>query len=81
MRTAVVVTLIVVGALLIITPVVADLFHEANLVRLFQEPSAANRTFTGEGISETYSLGCWFTGTIMIAVSILLAAWFSRQAR
>ena len=79
MRTAVVVSLIIVGAILVITPVVADQLHEANVVRFFEDASAGSRTFAEKGISETYSFGCWFTGSAMIAVSVFLALWFNRQ--
>jgi len=70
MKTAIAITLIIVGALLIMTPVLADHLHESNVVALLSQNNVRQVTLEGQ-MSEMYRFGCWFTGSAMIAIAVL----------
>jgi hypothetical protein len=70
MKTAIAITLIIVGALLIMTPVLSDHLHESNVVALLSRDSIKQVTLTGQ-MSEMYRFGCWLTGSAMIGVAVL----------
>ncbi len=69
MKTAIAVTLIVAGTLLVMTPVVGDYLYQRNVVALISQPGVRSVTLDGK-MGDTYRLGCWFTGSIMIGVAV-----------
>lgn len=73
MKPVVTITLIIVGALLVVTPPIADYMHERNLVRLLEKPGVNNVNLGEERMGAAYRLGCWSTGAAMIVVSIGLS--------
>jgi hypothetical protein len=70
MKTPVAVTLIIMGALLIMVPVQADYMHQRNLVEVMNEREFMTVTLGGSMTTE-YRFGCWATGSAMIAIAIL----------
>jgi hypothetical protein len=68
---AVAITLIVVGGILILAPIVAGYMNEAHRVQLMEKGATA--VTLPVPLSSEYTFGCWFTGTAMIAVSVYLA--------
>ena len=76
MKTPLAITLIIVGAVLILAPVAADQLHESRVANVISRPGITSVRL-GEPLSETYRLGCWLTGSAMIA----LAVWFSTGER
>ena len=76
MKTPVAVTLIIMGALLVITPAIADFFYQRNIVALMARSGVPGATLAGQ-MSEIYRFGCWLTGSAMIGIAVL----FSRFPR
>ena len=70
MKSAIAITLIIVGALLIMTPVLADHLHESNVVALLSRDNVRQVTLNGQ-MGDAYRFGCWLTGSAMIAVAVL----------
>jgi hypothetical protein len=77
MKTAVAVTLIVMGALLVMTPVLADFLYQRNVVAIMEKAGVTNVSLVGQ-LGETYRFGCWFTGSAMVGVAVL-GSFFSRR--
>ena len=69
MKSAIAITLIIVGALLIMTPVLADYLHESNVVALLSRDNVRQVTLNGQ-MGDMYRLGCWLTGSAMIVVAV-----------
>jgi hypothetical protein len=71
------VTLVLVGGLLILAPLVADYMlkttHQANVVKLLEKPDAKSVNLFREEIHSGLSIGCWFTGTMLAVTGIYLA--------
>ena len=78
MKTAIAVTLIIMGALLIMTPVLADFLYQRHVVSLLAQSGFERVTLAGQ-MSPLYRFGCWFTGTAMIAITVLRCV-LSREA-
>lgn len=76
MKTPVAITLIIVGALLIMVPAQSDYMYQRNVVELLSKSNVSNVSLIGQ-MSELYRLGCWATGTGMIAISILCSVFKS----
>jgi len=70
MKTPIAVTLIIMGALLVMTPVVADYFYQQNIVALMARSGVSGVTLAGQ-MSEFYRFGCWLTGSGMIGIAVL----------
>jgi hypothetical protein len=77
MKTPVAVTLIIVGALLVMTPVLADFLYQRNVVALMAKSDLTSVILSGQ-MSELYRFGCWFTGSAMVGVAVLCSG-FSRR--
>ena len=75
---ATIVTLIVVGAFLILTPIVAGSLQEAHQVKLMEKPGVT-ATHLSDSLIIPYRFACWLTGTAMIAASVYLAIRLDRQ--
>ena len=76
MKTPIAVTLIIMGALLVMTPAIADSFYQRNVVALMARSGVTSVTLAGQ-MSDTYRFGCWLTGSAMIGIAVL-ASWFRR---
>lgn len=70
MKTAVAITLIVVGALLVVTPAIADVLYQRNIVTLMEKSGVTSVRLDGE-MGDVSRFGLWLTGTGMIGVSVL----------
>ena len=75
MKTPVAVTLIIMGALLVMTPAIVDFFYHRNIVVLMARSGVTGVTLAGQ-MSAIYRCGCWLTGSGMIGIAVL----FSRSA-
>jgi hypothetical protein len=73
MRHNAAVALIIAGAALVATPPAQDALRDWNIARIILSKSdVPNLHVTlGEPLSETYRLGCWFTGSICLAVGMV----------
>ncbi len=67
MRSAVAVTLIIAGAILIAIPPLSDYLMQLNVVSLLRDGGHVN--LTGQ-MSDVYRFGCWLTGSLMIGIAI-----------
>jgi len=70
MKTPTAVALIIMGALLVVTPALADFGYQRNLVELMGRVNANNVTLAGK-MEELYRFGCWLTGSGMVLVAII----------
>jgi hypothetical protein len=70
MKTPIAVTLIVMGALLIMAPPLSDYLSQRNLVAILSRPGITNASL-GNTMGDLYHLGCWLTGTAMIGIAVL----------
>jgi hypothetical protein len=78
MKTPVAVTLIIMGALLVMTPVLADFIYQQNVVAVMTKSNVTGVSLAGL-MSDNYRLGCWVTGTGMIGVAVLGSLFPGRQ--
>ncbi len=70
MKTPVAVALIIMGALLIMVPVLSDYMHQRNVVELLSQTNVTSVNLIGQ-MRDLYRIGCWATGTGMIAIAVL----------
>ena len=77
MKTPIAVTLIIMGALLVMTPALADFLYQLNVVALMTKSGVTSVTLAGQ-MSELYRFGCWLTGSGMVGVAVLCSL-FSRR--
>lgn len=73
-------SLIVMGALLVMTPPIADQLHQRNLVQLMSQPGVRSVNLAG-GMTEAYQFACWLTGTMMVAIAVMGSTNRGRQRR
>jgi hypothetical protein len=77
MRPGVIITLIVVGGLLVVAPLVADYLlrtnHQAHVVRLLEKPETQRVTLSREQVSDTLSFGSWLVGVALVGTGLYLA--------
>jgi hypothetical protein len=73
MKSPVAVTLIIMGALLIMTPALADCLYARNLAAVMTRPEIASVNLEGK-MSTLYRIGCWLAGSVMIGVAVLASA-------
>ena len=82
MRAGVIIALVVVGGVVVVTPVVAEYLlrssHQANVVRLLERPGTNSVNLQREEIGTGLQVGCSVTGTVMAVAGIYLAV---RSAR
>jgi hypothetical protein len=78
MKTPIAVTLIIMGALLIMTPALADFLYQRNVVALMSKSGVNSVTLAGQ-MSAHYRFGCWLTGSGMVGVAVLSALFSRRQ--
>ena len=73
MKTPVAVTLIIVGGLLILGPLVADHLARAQVVAVMTHSSLTSVSLNPPPISSAYRFGYWFAGSVMIALAVLMS--------
>ena len=78
MKTAVAVTLIIMGAVLVMTPALADFLYQRNVVELMSRSGVTSVTLAGQ-MSEIYRFGCWLTGSAMVGIAVLCSLFARRQ--
>ena len=69
MKTPIAITLIIMGALLVMTPMFADVMYQHNVVTLMGRSGVTGVTLAGQ-MSELYRFGCWLTGSAMVGVAV-----------
>ena len=69
MRTPVAITLIIMGALLVMVPAQADYMHQRNVVELLSKTNVTSVNLIGQ-MSDEYRFGCWLTGSAMVAIAV-----------
>ena len=72
MRTAVAVTLIIAGVVVVAIPPLSDAWHTLLVTRLI-ERGATSVDLVGR-LSELYRFGCWLLGAVMIGVGVLASS-------
>jgi hypothetical protein len=70
MKTPIAITLIIMGALLIMTPAFSDYLYQRNVVELMNRPGVSSVTLGGQ-MTELYRFGCWLSGSAMAGFAIL----------
>jgi hypothetical protein len=65
------------GALLVMTPPLADFLYQTNVVAVMSRTGVTGVTLAGQ-MNELYRLGCWVTGSGMIGIAVL-SSLFSRN--
>jgi hypothetical protein len=73
MKTSVAITLIIVGGLLILGPLLADHLARAQVVAVMTEQKLGSVSLNPPPMSSKYRFGCWFAGSVMIAAAVLLS--------
>ena len=59
----------IIGGLLVITPAISDYFYQAHLVALMKQPGITSVNLDGK-MADLYRIGCWLTGSLMVAVAV-----------
>ena len=78
MKTPIAVTLIIMGALLVMTPVISDFFYQRNVVALMNRSGVTGVTLAGQ-MTKFYRFGCWLTGSGMIGIAVLCSVFHRKQ--
>ena len=79
MKTPVAVTLIIMGALIMITPAISDYLFQLNVVTLLIKTGAPTATREGRK-SDLYRIGCWATGLGMVGVAVMCSLFEGQTA-
>lgn len=72
MKTPIAITLIIMGALLVMTPAFADMVFQHNVVTVMTKAGVTGVSLEGQ-MSELYRFGCWATGSGMVLIAVLSA--------
>ena len=75
MKTPIAVSLVVVGGLLIVAPIVSDYLQRAQVARALAQPGVQSISLE-PNLSTDYRFGCWLVGTLAIA-SVIIRSWKS----
>jgi hypothetical protein len=78
MKTPVAVTLIIMGALLVMTPALSDWLYQRNLVALLSRPGITSVNLDGK-MGDLYHIACWLTGSAMIGVAVVCSLFAGRE--
>jgi hypothetical protein len=70
MKTPVAITLIIMGALLVVTPALSDYLYQRNIVDLMLQPRINSVSLDGK-MGDLYRIGCWLTGSAMVGIAVL----------
>jgi hypothetical protein len=72
MKTPIAVTLIIMGALLVMTPALSDYLHRQSFLALISRPgldmATLYRDFSAQ-MDYHYQFGCWLTGSLMVGAA------------
>jgi hypothetical protein len=66
------------GALLVMTPALADFLYQRNVVALLAKSGVTSVTLAGK-MSDLYRFGCWLTGSGMVGVAVLFSLFIRRE--
>lgn len=77
MRTAIAITLIVCGTLLILAPAIHNFFLAAQVADILTTRNDLTSVRGGEPMTPIYSGVCWMVGVAMVAVAVLCSMKFS----
>jgi hypothetical protein len=80
MKNPIVITLIIMGTLLIMSPMLAEYLTERNLVDILSKPGMTNAHLDGGLSGILYQIGCWLTGSAMIVISVVPVFWRKRNS-
>src|SRR5688572_22584748 len=80
MKTPIAVTLIIMGALLVVTPAVADFLYQRNVIALLPQSGFGSVTLAGQ-MSDLYRFGCWLTGSGMVGIAVLCSLFMRKEAQ
>jgi hypothetical protein len=80
MKTPIAVTLVIMGAFLVMTPALADFLYQRNVVALMAKSGVTSVTLAGQ-MSELYRFGCWLTGSGMVGIAVLCSLFIRRQTQ
>jgi hypothetical protein len=80
MKTPIAVTLIIMGALLVMTPALADFLYQRHVVALLVQSGFERVTLAGK-MSDLYRFGCWLTGSGMVGFAVLCSLFVRRKAQ
>lgn len=72
MKTPVTITIIIVGGLILVAPLLSDHFQRAQIVAAMERPGVTSVQLQPT-LSEEYRFGCWFVGGAMIAAAIVFS--------
>ncbi len=81
MKTPVAVTLIIVGGLLILSPLLADHLARAQIVAVMTHSNLTSINLSPPPMSSAYRFGCWFAGGIMIALAVVMSRSLSGSSK
>ena len=70
MKLPVIVTLILAGAALILTPPLVNWAHARDLMRALAANESSSRIYVKEPITPTYALGCWSVGALLLLAGV-----------
>jgi len=74
-KTSIVVALIIMGAMLVMTPTLSEYFHRQSFMAEFSRPgvdvTSLYRDFTSQ-MDYRYQFGCWLTGSLMVCAAFLV---------
>lgn len=71
MKTPLAITLVIMGALLVMTPAISDFFYQRNVIALMSSQSGVKSVVLQGQMSQTYRFGCWLTGSGMVGIAVL----------
>lgn len=72
MKHSISITLIIVGGLLIVAPLISDHLQRQQQVTALSRPGVQSVSLQPQ-MSELYRFGCWLTGTVGIAAALQFA--------
>ena len=77
MKTPIAITLIIVGALLVMTPVVSDYLYQRSLVEMLSRPSITSVNLDGK-MGDLYRIGCLGMGGVMVLIAVAFSLPFGK---
>ena len=71
MKTPLAITLVFMGALLVMTPAISDFFYQRNVIALMSSQTGVSSVVLQGQMSQIYRFGCWLTGSGMVGIAVL----------
>jgi hypothetical protein len=81
MKSSIVITLIVAGTLLILSPPLFNQAHQRNVLRALTEKRTAEHIHAPPPLSPKYELGCWLMGALAMGAAIVSSVRSARTVR